>query len=118
MDIYVIKNKINGRYYQYIGKGCHRWVKSTIAADNFALPKAFDMVDDLRCQGYDAIEWHIDNDLDAIEHEIINATPEEINQYLRDAGYDPDAIGKKMQQIAQKASDESPMNPKNKGLQS
>lgn len=55
---------------------------------------------------------------DEIEREIMNATPEEIDQYLRDAGYDPDAIGERMQQIAQKASDESPMNPKNKGLQS
>ncbi|KKN51658.1 hypothetical protein LCGC14_0620660 [marine sediment metagenome] len=60
IDIWVVKNTVTGRYYQYIGKGCHRWVKSIHAGDNFSTPKVLDMVDDLNCQGYDAIEMRIE----------------------------------------------------------
>ncbi|KKN21617.1 hypothetical protein LCGC14_0923590 [marine sediment metagenome] len=62
IDLWVVKNKVTGRYYQYIGKGCHRWVKSIHAGDNFTLSKAMEMVTDLKWQGYAAVEQHIEEE--------------------------------------------------------
>ena len=60
----------------------------------------------------------LSDELDAIEQQCLNETPEEVDQYLRDAGYDPEALAQRLRKMIQKALDESPMNPKNKGLQS
>lgn len=40
-------------------------------------------------------------------------TPEEVDQYLRANGYDPDEMIARMRPRIQKALDESPLNPKN-----
>ncbi len=58
-DIWVVKNKITGKYYHYIGMGCHRWVKLIAAADLFTRPQVSDMLDDLNCQGMDVIGQRI-----------------------------------------------------------
>ena len=49
----------------------------------------------------------------AIEQQCLNETPEETAQFLRGAGYDLDALDERIQKVVRKASDESPMNPKN-----
>ena len=59
-DIWVVKNKITGRYYQYIGKGVERWVKSPNAACLFTTQQVSDMLDDLNCQGMDVIGQRIE----------------------------------------------------------
>lgn len=40
-------------------------------------------------------------------------TPEEVDQYLRDAGYDPDVLVARMRKRMKVAMDASPFNPKN-----
>ena len=42
----------------------------------------------------------------------VNETPEEVDQYLRDAGYDPDAMVARIRQRMKVAMDASPLNPK------
>ncbi len=43
----------------------------------------------------------------------VNETPEEVDQCLRDAGYDPDALVARMRKRMKVAMDASPLNPKN-----
>lgn len=57
-------------------------------------------------------------ELDAIEKQCLNETREETRAYLRAAGYDPDALAKRLRKKIRKMLDESPLNPKNKGPQS
>ena len=45
--------------------------------------------------------------------EPVDETPEEVDQYLRDAGYDPDAMVARIRQRMKVAIDASPLNPKN-----
>ena len=45
--------------------------------------------------------------------EPVDETPEEVDQYLRDAGYDPDAMVTRIRQKMKVAMDASPLNPKN-----
>ena len=54
------------------------------------------------------------DEMDAIEKQFLNETPEEVDKYLRDAGYDPDALAARMQKRIRKMLDESPLNPKNR----
>ncbi len=50
--------------------------------------------------------------------ESIDETPEEVDQYLRDAGYDPDALVARMRKRIKVAMDASPLNPKSQKEQS
>ncbi|MCK5601616.1 hypothetical protein KAR91_07105 [Candidatus Pacearchaeota archaeon] len=52
--------------------------------------------------------------IDKYEQKLMDETPEEVNQYLRDAGYDPDVLVARMRKRMRKALDKSPLNPKNR----
>ena len=53
-------------------------------------------------------------ELNAIEKQCLDETPAEVDAYLRAAGYDPEALSKRLRKVIKKAMDESPLNPKNK----
>jgi len=89
--------KIGDRYRTYLKSGLEIYVH-TIGCEGVLLDK-------------------ISAELDAIKKQCLSATPEEIDQYLRDAGYDVEALTERLRKIVKKAMDESPLNPKNKGLQ-
>jgi hypothetical protein len=65
----------------------------------------------LEFNSFDAFKFK--TEMDAIEKDMLESTPEEVDQYLRDAGYDPDALVERMRKRMRKALDESPLNPNN-----
>lgn len=48
-----------------------------------------------------------------IEDDYVPKTEAEIDAYLRDAGYDPEQVGRMGVKVALAATDQSPLNPKN-----
>jgi len=51
------------------------------------------------------------------EQKMMESTPDEVNQELLNSGYtqdEIDAMGVRFQAVARKASEESPLNPKNR----
>lgn len=48
-----------------------------------------------------------------IEDDYVPKTEAEIDAYLRDAGYDPEQVGRMGVKVALMAADQSPLNPKN-----
>lgn len=45
---------------------------------------------------------------------VMSANADQINAWLREAGYDPLELGAEFEAIARRALDESPLNPKNR----
>ncbi len=56
----------------------------------------------------------LSDEIDEIEKQCLGETPEEVDTYLRAAGYDPEALDKRLRKVIKKAMDESPLHPKNK----
>lgn len=50
------------------------------------------------------------NALEELFDHVLMETPEETDVILKEAGYDPDLVGKKMENIARKAMTDSPLN--------
>ena len=58
---YAIKNTYNGKYYQYVGKGCYQWIESIYSADVYNIENVCIVIDELEIQGIRAIEVLIED---------------------------------------------------------
>ena len=63
---YAIKNTYNGKYYQYVGKGCYQWVKSIYSADVYNIENVCIVIEELEIQGIRAIEQLIEKESDEL----------------------------------------------------
>jgi hypothetical protein len=57
------------------------------------------------------------NAVEELFDQTLMDVPEEANTVLKEAGYDPDAVGKKMEAIARRAMSNSPLNWRNRARQ-